>query len=143
MTQDTEFGTVMSGLSFGDDLPDSLKLQVIAILLAIGRHERLGPGTVLLQLGDRETNHGFVLLQGSVRVLPEDRETVIVRAPTLLGEAKQFSMKCQRDATVIANGTVDILRFEWDQFEDELRHRLEPAEQREVTDCLIDYAWSR
>lgn len=142
MTHDTEFRSVLSGLSLGDDLAGPLKLQIIAILLAIGRYERLPSKTILFHAGDRETNHGFVLLHGSVRVLPENREPTTVSAPMLLGEAKQFNMKCQRDATALAIDAVDVLRFEWDDFEAELHHRLEPGERREVTDCLIDYAWS-
>lgn len=142
MAYQNDYQGVIADLSFGEELSEPIKLQVVAILLAIGRYQRLAKNAILFRCGDRETNHGYVLLHGSVEVQPDLREPEIVTAPRLLGEAKQFSMKCERDATIVAREAIDVLRFEWDDFEAELHHRLEPDEQREVTDSLIDYTWS-
>jgi len=129
-------------VALATDLREASRRELIATLVSIGSTKVVGPGHVLFEKGDRSDNHGVILLRGHVRIHTRNGETAIVSGPRLLGEAKLFDLKCERNATVTTVGPVEVWEFLWSEFESSLERRAPRDTQQAIQDWLMEQAFS-
>ena len=133
--------TQLMALPFLNDLPKGLGRRYIAHLEDAGEHTQLDDGVELFSEGDHNPDYGYVLLKGSITVKKSYADDSQASAPALLGEIKQFNPNSERTATVRASGTLEVLRFRWEDLNSKLEAALSEAERELLRKALLDYAW--
>lgn len=88
-------------------------------LLKTGRRQRLDPETVLIRQGEKP-DAVFVLLEGPARIEVNGQLVATALPGTLLGEAS-FVRDQTANASVVAAGPLEVLRFERDRLRQLLR----------------------
>ncbi len=132
---------IISDLPFIRAFPDALRHRIVTMIQDISESQDIAKGTVLLVKGDTTSDHGFILLEGTVEVLREDIPTTTVHPPALLGEVKQFNPAHERIADVTALGDLKVLRFNWKDFNAAAVDRLSESELALFLNALSEYAW--
>jgi len=99
-------------------------------LSATGTLLHLDAGYVLCREGERGTQ-AFLLLEGEAEVRVGD-ESLLIGAGEVVGEMATLDPHRRRNATVLANGPVDVLVYDVKTYRslakvDDLRSRLVPA----------------
>jgi CRP-like cAMP-binding protein len=99
-------------------------------LSATGTLLHLDAGYVLCREGERGTQ-AFLLLEGEAEVQVND-ESLLIGAGEVVGELATLDPHRRRNATVLANGPVEVLVFDVQTYRslakvDDLRSRLVPA----------------
>lgn len=136
-----ELRNILVGLPFMLDMPESLKQRVCKVFVAISKYDTVEEGTELFREGERETDDGYVVLSGSVKVKKSYAPECKAFAPVLLGEVKQFSPRSERTATVVANEDLETLHFTWRKFNQAVEDTLEPTDREVLRKALLGYAW--
>ncbi len=136
-----ELRNILVGLPFMLDMPESLKQRICKVFVAISKYDTVEAGTELFREGERETDHGYVVLSGSVRVRKSYAPECKAFAPVLLGEVKQFSPRSERTATVIAADDLETLHFTWRRFNQTVDESFDETEREVLRKALLGYAW--
>jgi CRP-like cAMP-binding protein len=141
MMETEEIQSFLCGLPFMLELPESLKQRVGLIFADISDTESIEAGTELFHEGDTQSEDGYIVLSGSVRVEKSYAKSSTAFAPVLLGEVKRFNPSSQRTATVSAREDLDVLHFDWAKFNDAVHARLDKTDQDVLRKALLNYAW--
>ncbi len=141
MMETEEIQSFLCGLPFMLDLPESLKQRVGTIFVDISSEETIEADTELFREGDTRSQDGYIVLSGSVKVEKSYAKSSTAFAPVLLGEVKQFNPSSQRTATVSAREDIDVLHFDWTNFNDAVSARLDVIDQDVLRRALLGYAW--
>jgi CRP-like cAMP-binding protein len=136
-----ELRNILVGLPFMLDLPESLKQRLCKVFVAISKFETVEQGRVLFREGESDTDDGYIVLSGSVRVTKSYSGASKAFAPVLLGEAKQFSPQSERTATVEANDDLETLHFEWGSFREKVESAFDRTDREVLRKALLGYAW--
>ena len=136
-----ELRNILIGLPFMLDMPESLKQRVCRVFVAISKYETVEEGRELFREGERESEDGYVVLSGSVRVTKSYAAASKAFAPVLLGEVKQFSPQSERTATVAAAEDLETLHFTWPRFYERVESEFDPTDQEVLRKALLGYAW--
>ena len=131
----------ISDLSFIQAFPDALRYRIVTMIQDISESQDIAKGTILLRKGDTTSDHGFILLEGTVEVLREDIPTTTVHPPALLGEVKQFNPVHERIADVTALRDVKVLHFNWEDFNAAAEKGLSESDLTLFRNALSEYAW--
>ncbi len=136
-----ELRNILVGLPFMLDMPESLKQRICKVFVAISKYDTVEAGTTLFKEGDRDSDDGYVVLSGSVRVTKSYAPECKAFAPVLLGEVKQFSPRSERTATVTANDELETLHFTWHRFNDTVDQTFDETDREVLRKALLGYAW--
>ena len=128
-------------LPFIQAFPDTLRRRVVTLIQDISEQRKIKEGSVIFTKGDTTSNHGYILLEGTVEVIREDIPTTTVHPPALLGEVKQFNPVHERIADVTALKDLIVLHFNWDDFNAAAVERLSEADLALFLNALSEYAW--
>ena len=128
-------------LRFMGDLNASAREKVVRAFEATGTEKTLPPATQIFQEGDLDSDKGYVLLQGDIRVLKPSAPEIVVSAPELLGEMARFNPTAARTATIEAVDEVRVLAFAWSRFDEALTRMCSPEESEQIQNVLHGYAW--
>lgn len=131
----------LRNLRFMHQLGPAAREKVIAAFEIVGQPESMNPGASLFREGERDTDRGYVLLDGEVRITKSSAPELTVAAPELLGEMVQYNPKSERTATVESATAIQVLSFQWSAFNDELVRTCSPEETDEIQKAFQDYAW--
>ena len=131
----------ISDLPFIQAFPDALRNSIVTMIQDVSEPQDVKQGTVLLKKGDTSSNHGYILLEGTVEVLREDIPITTVHPPALLGEVKQFNPVHERIADVTALQDLKVLRFNWDDFNAAAVKTLNESDLALFLNALSEYAW--
>ena len=131
----------ISDLPFIQAFPDTLRHQIVKMIEDISNLRERKQGEVLFTKGDTTSNHGYILLEGTVEVLREDIPTTTVHPPALLGEVKQFNPAHERIADVTALQDLKVLHFNWDDFNAAAVESLSESDLALFLNALSEYAW--
>ena len=132
---------LISQLAFIQSFPEALRQRIVGAFRDAAESKQIEEGTSLFVLGDTVSNHGYVLVSGSVLVKRPDTPSANVDPPAVLGEVKQFNPRHERIADVTALDTLEALYFNWDKLYELLQERLSEDEYAEFRTALEDYAW--
>lgn len=131
----------LRNLRFMQQLGPAARDKAIAAFEAVSEAESMNPGVCLFQEGERDTDRGYVLLDGEVRIVKSTAPELTVAAPELLGEMVQYNPKAERTATVESATAIQVLSFRWSAFNDALVRTCSPEETDEIQKAFQDYAW--
>lgn len=124
-------------------LPDAMHSRLLTGLLSTARTRPVTRGDFLFLQGERETDTGCLLLQGTVEVRREGETPVFVQAPDILGEMHLFTPQGQRTATVEVTVGGVVLEFEWREFGVISRNLFDKQELALLKKSIVDCAWRR
>lgn len=131
----------ISDLPFIQAFPGTLRQRIAKMIVDISNLREIKEGEVLFIKGDTTSNHGYILLEGTVEVLREDIPTTTVHPPALLGEVKQFNPLHERIADVTALQDLKVLHFNWGDFNAAAAERLSESDLALFQNALSEYAW--
>lgn len=132
---------LIAGLPFMLPLDDSVREEAVDVFGAVSKRTLLERETLLFLEGDSVTDYGYILISGQVAVRKKDGSEIIVSAPVVLGEMKQFSLPGMRTATVVVTKDAEVLLFTWDTLYATLGERLSEGDISEFRAGLKKYAW--
>jgi CRP-like cAMP-binding protein len=125
------------------DFSDNQKYRIVNALMGCSEVVRVSENTCLFKEGDAESEFGYVLLDGELRVENSNGFVKVVNPPALVGEMRQFNFEGggKRAATVTALEPLTVLRFSWPKLDLTLMESLNPEECVEFTKALQIHAW--
>jgi len=125
------------------DFSDNQRYRIVNALMGCSEVARIQANACLFKEGDAESDFGFVLLDGAIRVENSNGFVKPVNPPALLGEMRQFNFEGSgiRAATVTAVEDIIVLRFSWSKLDLSLKALLNPEECEEFTKALQIHAW--
>jgi len=136
-----EHEEMIAGLPFMLPLDKSVNEHVVDVFAVVSERTLFERETLLFLEGDNVTDYGYILLSGEVAVKKKDGAEIIVSAPAVLGEMKQFSLPGMRTATVAVTKEAEALLFTWDTLYAALGERLDESEVSAFREGLKKYAW--
>ncbi|MBI4559109.1 MAG: cyclic nucleotide-binding domain-containing protein [Candidatus Hydrogenedentes bacterium] len=133
----------VASLSLMLTLADHVKERVVAAFKEVSQLKELKPGDGLFAEGDSDSDEGYILLSGSVKVETADGFSTQVFPPELLGEMKQFHFggSAERMADVSVIEPSEVLQFSWARLHASLSERLDANALAEFENALQSYAW--
>lgn len=123
-------------------LPNKIRPAVIGIFAAISDYEKVSSNAVLFQKGDPTADEGILILKGEISVDKEGHPIKHVTGPELIGEMAQLNPTGQRTATVSAVTDLELLRFQWYSFRNEITRLLGKGGAETVQETLESFAWN-
>ncbi len=137
----SDYKELVSAIPIMQKLKVETRDAVLAILLDLADEANLVNGDTLYEKGAKDQNTGVLLVKGSVHVDIGESDPVVVTAPDLLGEMKQFDAEGRRTATVSAAEDCVVLRFSWHDFvfRAMTEDGLSPEGQLELKDVIREF----
>ena len=133
--------TLVLQVPFITSLSEDLREKLADIILNIGVVRRVAQGQIMTRESGQGKNRGFILLDGVIGVQKAEAPYSKCRPPELLGELMQFNPKGMRTATLTAREECVVLRFQWNEFWNELMTNLSETEVAKIRQALEDRAW--
>lgn len=132
---------VLKAVPFVQALPDSIRDDLLDIILEISEPVTIEEGTILFTEGERGSDVGYFLLKGDVEIRKSNGMDSSCPAPELLGEMKQFNPVGLRTATVESLTDLDLLSFDWADFRAATEDYFPPDDLKALEDVMENYAW--
>lgn len=117
-------------------LDDALKLKLCIIFPWITDRVHLKTGATLFELGTRCQSEGHLLINGTLKLVRQDRTEKIVSAPNLVGVMPKHEPGLTWTVTATAQTDAELLKFSWLQYTAKLQQRLTHDEQRKLIDAM-------
>ena len=133
---------ILLNLRFMGELNVSAREKIIRAFEATGTEKTIPAATQIFQEGDLDSDKGYVLLQGDIRVIKSTGPEITVSAPELIGEMVQFNPTAVRTATIEALGDVRVLSFAWSRLDEALIRICSPEDSEKIQKVLQGYAWA-
>lgn len=124
-----------------EDLPESMRLRGIMLILGVGEAITTENGEVLIQEGSPDMDDAYALLDGAVSIEIEGRNGMIVGAPDILGELIHFNPVPRRAATVRAIGEAELIHFAWSTFQLTAKSIFKESEMDSLRQAIEATAW--
>ena len=128
-------------LSIVRDAPETLRPKIIRLLTQVGKLVQIPAGRKLFTQGEESGATAYILLLGTVIVDKSDSPQIEVVGPELLGEIARLSTSGKRTATVTTADDATLVKFDWDDFNEELNRSFTPEERKFVHGALDSLAW--
>lgn len=122
-------------------LPKNIQAVVVGIFASISDYEKVSAKTVLFNKGDPTADEGILILKGEISVEKEGHPAKQVSGPELVGEMAQLNPAGLRTATVSAVTELELLRFQWYSFRNEITRLLGEDGAETVQRTLESFAW--
>lgn len=117
-------------------LDDALKLKVCIIFPWITERVKLKTGATLFEHGARCQSEGHLLINGTLKLVRQDRTEKIISAPNLVGVMPKHEPGLTWSVTATAPADAELLKFSWLQYAAKLQKRLTNDEQRQLIDAM-------
>lgn len=130
-----------SNIPFSASLPDKVNMAWADTLSAVGSPSTISSGADIIELDDKDTTKGFLVVSGSFSILKGDAYPIIKDVPELLGEMSRFNPNHTRTAQVRAETDVSVISFDWDEVFDRLNVYLTEDELSALNHAFEQYAW--
>ena len=131
------------GLPLLKGLPEDAKGRICAVIEGVSEETTSASGEDLLQAGHLAFASGYILLEGTVLIEREGRESIELEAPRLLGEMSQFIQDDSRTATVRAETDASFLKFSWDDLYARAEKELSKEENAAFVQAIEKVVWER
>lgn len=122
-------------------LSKQIQPVVVGVFASISEFEKVPADTVLFEKGDPTADEGILVLKGEISVDKEGHPIKHVSGPELVGEMAQLNPTGRRTATVSAVTDLELLRFQWYSFRNEITRLLGEGGAATVQETLESFAW--
>ncbi len=130
-------------LEFLSAIPADSRGQIAEVYVDVSDVLRYEDGEAMINSGYLSFDTGLVLLEGTATLAWEDRDSIEITAPVLLGEMAQFKSADIRSATVRANGRTVGAQFYWHDLYAGARDSLSTEALQAFQEAVQQQSWER
>lgn len=133
----------IAALEFLRALSSDTRNQIAEVFIDVSDVLRYEDGEAMINTGYLSFDTGLVLLEGQAMLEWDDRDSIEITAPALLGEMAQFKSADIRSATVRARGSAIGAQFYWNDLYAGTRESLSPDALRSFQEAVQLQSWER
>mgnify|MGYP001256736768 CR=1 FL=1 len=130
-------------LEFLSTLSSEIRGQIAEVFVDVSDILQYEDGEAMINGGYLSFDTGMVLVDGEATLEWDDRESIEIQAPVILGEMAQFKTADIRSATVRAKGKVVGAQFYWDDLYRMTRESLPEESVAAFQEAVQVQSWER
>jgi CRP-like cAMP-binding protein len=98
---------------FLPELPDTMRVDMVDVLLTHAQPVNFEAGHTLYSSGEHSDDQAYIILEGTMEISSESAQSLMLNAPTLIGEMAHVTPLGTRLCTVVAHTDLTALQFSW------------------------------